>query len=162
MVGKYTILGHIADINKISINYPWLTVKDSPDVNFIRNVVDNESELPKELEVVSAVTADDGTLTITVKNKDGNTIPVGTTFDVRMPGGELIDSSMSGYNAVVNDDGTATITVKADIAIDSEKKLAQIINLGSKAGKFEISSTEPGKNPDRILNSVQIREKIFI
>ena len=64
-----------------------------------------------------------------------------------MPGGELIDSSMSGYNAVVNDDGTATITVKADIAIDSEKKLAQIINLGSKAGKFEISSTEPGKNP---------------
>ena len=80
MVGKYTILGHIADINKISINYPWLTVKDSSDVNFIRNVVDNESELPKELEVVSAVTADDGTLTITVKNKDGNTIPAGTTF----------------------------------------------------------------------------------
>ena len=79
VVGKYTILGHIADINKISINYPWLTVKDSSDVNFIRNVVDNESELPKELEVVSAVTADDGTLTITVKNKDGNTIPAGTT-----------------------------------------------------------------------------------
>lgn len=51
MVGKYTILGHIADINKISINYPWLTVKDSPDVNFIRNVVDNESELPKELRL---------------------------------------------------------------------------------------------------------------
>ena len=114
------------------------------------------------MEVVSAVTADDGTLTITVKNKDGNTIPVGTTFDVRMPGGELIDSSMSGYNAVVNDDGTATITVKADIAIDSEKKLAQIINLGSKAGKFEISSTEPGKIRAHILNSVQIREKIFI
>ena len=51
-------------------------------------------------------------MTITVKNKDGNTIPTGTTFDVRMPGGELIDSSMSGYNVVVNDDGTATITVK--------------------------------------------------
>lgn len=47
VVGKYTILGHIADINKISINYPWLTVKDSSDVSFIRNVVDNESELPK-------------------------------------------------------------------------------------------------------------------
>lgn len=74
------------------------------------------------MEVVSAVTADDGTLTITVKNKDGNTIPTGTTFDVKMPGGELIDSSMTGYNAVVNDDGTATITVKADIAIDSEKE----------------------------------------
>ena len=163
VVGKYTILGHIADINKISINYPWLTVKDSSDVNFIRNVVDNESELPKELVVVSAVTADDGTLTITVKNKDGNTIPAGTTFDVRMPGGELIDSSMSGYNVVVNDDGTATITVKADIAIDSEKKLAQIINLGSKAGKFEISSTEPGKNPGPYTEfSTNPRKNIYL
>lgn len=65
---------------------------------------------------------------------------------------------MSGYNAVVNDDGTWQ-QLKADIAIDSEKKLAQIINLGSKAGKFEISSTEPEKIRDRILNSVQIREK---
>lgn len=119
--------------------------------------------IPKELEVVSAVTADDGTLTITVKNKDGNTIPTGTTFDVRMPGGELIDSSMSGYNAVVNDDGTATITVKADIAIDSEKKLAQIINLGSKAGKFEISSTEPGKNPGPYTEfSTNPRKNIYL
>lgn len=70
---------------------------------------------------------------------------------------------MSGYNAVVNDDGTATITVKADIAIDSEKKLAQIINLGSKAGKFEISSTEPGKNPGPYTEfSTNPRKNIYL
>ena len=80
-----------------------------------------------------------------------------------MPGGELIDSSMTGYNAVVNDDGTATITVKADIAIDSEKKLAQIINLEVKPVSLKYHQRNREKNPGPYTEfSTNPRKNIYL
>lgn len=142
----------------LTTQYPWLTVEDMPQVNVMRNIVSDESNMPKTLVVESAITdADGGDLTIVVSNSDGSAIPDGTTFIIKMPGGDIIDTAALGDKYLVEiNGGKATITLAPDITIASdtetdlakknEKKLAQLINLGDRAGEFSISSTEPDKN----------------
>lgn len=127
-------------------NYPWLTVPTTlPEIKVVRTVVTDIADMPKELEVVSAETDDNGVLTIVVKNADGSAIPNGTDFTIKMPGGEVIDS---GKYTVTIADGNAMITVTPT---DNEK-LARVINLGSRAGEFAIASTEPGKSTGKYTN----------
>lgn len=142
---------------------PWLTATTGMVTDILnnhpiyRNVVVEETDLPNELEVVSTDTDKNGYLTIIVKNKekeDGTTppIPDGTVFDIKMPGGDLIDTETlkanGKYNVTYNDDGTATIVIQPDITStdNNEKKLSQLVNLGDRAGNFSIASTEPDKN----------------
>lgn len=144
--GTYTFIGYLSiQDGNLTDDFPWLTVDNTPEIKMIRNVVDSEDDIPKALEVISASTDDNGVLSIKVKNADNSLIPNNTEFIVRMPGGEIIDTSISGYNVTINDDGTATISISADASIETEKKLAQVINLGNRAGQFEIASKEPDK-----------------
>lgn len=138
--------------------YSWLTVTNMPQISVMRNIVSDESNMPKTLVVESALTdADGGDLTIVVSNADGTPIPDGTEFTIKMPGGDIIDTAALDDKYIVEiSGGKATITLAPDITIASdtetdiakknEKKLAQLINLGDRAGEFSISSTEPGKN----------------
>lgn len=146
VVGSYKILAHLSGNDySLQTDFPWLTVDNISDIEIMRYVTDNASEVPKSLDVVSAATADDGTVTIVVKNTDGSQIPANTEFTIKMPGGETVNTS--NYTVVINADGTATITMTADINEPSEKKLAELINLGDRVGgAFAIASTEPGCN----------------
>lgn len=144
MGGTFKFICHInaSDVD-FETNYPWLTVPTSlPEVKAVRNVVTSEDEMPKTLVVDSAVTDIDGTLTIVVSNSDDSEIPDGTVFDIKMPGGETIDTAF--YEAAMAD-GKGTITMNPDFAVENERKLAQLINLGNRAGNFAIASTEPGE-----------------
>lgn len=142
----YKIIGHLNQMEAaFSTNYPWLTADPLPDIRMTRSVVTSEADMPKELEVVSCSNTD-GILTIEVKNSDSSEIPEGTEFQIRMPGGELIDTaSMDDRYSVTINDGVAEIVIKPNIDLEAEKKLAQTINLGSRAGSFSIASTEPDK-----------------
>lgn len=144
----YNFIGHLKTIEAdFSTYYPWLTVAiPLPDIKMTRSVVTDEANLPKELEVISSSTDSDGVLTIVVQNSDGTEIPDNTVFNIRMPGGEMIDTTSLGarYSVTITD-GVATITITPDITLDNEKKLAQLINLGNRAGSFSIASTEPDK-----------------
>lgn len=135
---------------------PWLTIDTLPQINVMRNIVSDESNMPKKLIVESAETdAEGGDLTIVVKY-DGAPIVDGTTFTIKMPGGDIIDTDALADKYIVEiSAGKATITLAPDIAIASdtetdaakkkEKKLAQLINLGNRAGNFSIAATEPDK-----------------
>lgn len=148
--GKFVFMGHFG-ISSITLfdDYPWLTVNNPlPDVEIIRNVVTDPDDMPKELVVESAVTDENGVLTIVVKNKDETDIQDGAIFDIKMPGGETIDKDLLGdrYTVVIAD-GKATITINPDINIPDEKKLAQLVNMGDRAGNFEIASKESPDKP---------------
>lgn len=145
--GEYKFLGHIqtTDLDQ----YKWLT-KGNPVPQFwaIRNVVEQEEDLPNSLEVLRAETSDDGTLTIEVKNKnDAFPIPPNTEFFIKLPDGEKIDWDVLGadHYTINIDNGIATITISPDIRIDGHKKIAQAINLGKRGGSFSIASKEPLK-----------------
>lgn len=147
VVGSYKFWGHIQESDLNKPEYAWLTADTIPKIPIIRNVVENESDLPKELEVLSALTDDNGVLTIKVQNKDGSAIPDTTEFFINMPGGEEVNTLMLGTNYTVSfeADGTAIITLSPDITNSDQAKLAQLINLGQKAGNFSIASKEPDK-----------------
>lgn len=140
IAGTYEYGGHIRHTSvDFTTDYPWLTLPSTmPEIEVVRTVVTAEADMPKVLEVVSTDTADDGSLTIVVKNADGSAIPDGTEFNIKLPGGEVIDPSKYTVTIV---DGEATIVITPT---DNEK-LAKVINLGKRAGEFAIASTEPGK-----------------
>lgn len=148
----YAFIGHLnKSYADFAADYLWLTVENPlPEIRIVRNVVTDEENKPKELELISS-TSNDGILTIVVRNKDGSKIPENTVFDIKIPGGESIDTdalTANGKYTVTIDDviGTATIVVSPDISIEEEKNLAQVINLGNRAGEFLIASTEPDKH----------------
>lgn len=142
--GTFTFIGNINSMNNdIETNSPWITIPNPlPEISVVRNVVTSEDDIPNTLVVESAVTDTDGKLTIVVSNAGGNAIPEGTLFDIKMPDGETIDSGI--YNVTMAD-GKATIMMNPDITDEAQKKLAQIINLGDRAGEFLIASIEPDK-----------------
>lgn len=148
-VAEYSIIGHMkATSVNLSENYLWLTVTEPlPEIIMTRTVVAAAADMPKELTVVSSSTDTDGTLHIEVQNSDGSEILEGTAFSIRMPGGELIDTtSMGGRYSVTITDGAVVITITPDAeTYPDEEKLARMINLGSRAGTFSIASTEPDK-----------------
>lgn len=133
----------------LDIEYPWLTVDSALDVEVVRNVIADESitkdDLPKEIGA-TATTSDDGTLKIIVSNKDGSEIDPNSIFEIRLPGGELIDNEILGLSTLnteftnVTTSGTAEITIKADPA--TAKKLAEAINLGERLGDFSITAVK--------------------
>lgn len=142
-------------------NCEWLTIDSMPDITAVRTVVTDKADMPKELEVTSASTDTSGVLHISVKYKDNddgtaNAIPDGTKFHIKMPGGELIDTDALGgrYIVTYETDGTVSISIQPDISNESEKKLAQVINLGGKAGEFEIASEE--KKEDGSFKSISL------
>lgn len=144
VAGKYTFWGNLKNPQWYEA-YPWLTRSSEDKITFTRNVVESEDELPKTLVVERTSTDEAGRLTIVVSNSDGSDIPDETVFSIKMPGGEIIDNdNIDEYTSTISD-GKATITIKADITKDDQKKLAQLINLGNRAGQFAISSTEPNK-----------------
>lgn len=158
VVGTYKFLGHIQENDLRKTEYDWLTINNIPQIPIIRNVVENEADLPNTLDVLSAVTDDNGVLTITVANHSGDPIP-GTSMDgsaavpsdtteffIKMPGGEMIDPSVlgTGYRVEFKDNG-AVITIEPDITDPNQKKLIQLINLGERSGSFSIASKEPNK-----------------
>ena len=141
----YEIEGVINNINDSLSVYPWLTVPDpAPTIIANRYVVASADEMPKAIEA-EAVTDDNGVMTVTVKNTDDSPIPEGTTFTVKMPGGQKIDDVGTRYIVTVNGDGPATIVFDPDIGNPDEQLLARLINLGSRAGEFSIASEEPSK-----------------
>lgn len=126
----------------------WLTDNNLSDVEITRTVVKDKNDMPKTLEVSNSYTDRDGKLHIEVNFKadsEGNpvAIPSGTKFTIKMPGGEVIDTDGMGarYNVTYNADGTAEITIEPDP--DTEQKLAQVVNLGGRAGEFAIAAAEP-------------------
>lgn len=151
--GSYTFVGHLAtgensQPKPFPSGYPWLTVDNPlPEIKVYRNVVSTESELPKQLIVESSRVNDDGVLTLVVKYDGGALIDPDTTFSIKMPGGELIDipslKSAGRYTEVIDPSGEkATITFSADIIADSERKLAQLINLGNRGGSFAVAPVD--------------------
>lgn len=151
------ILGHLGSGDtKITNDFAWLTVPiPIPEINITRSVVTDASKLPKELTASGVTDKDTGAMTITAQFGDdpsADPIQAGTEFLIKMPGGELIDTSPTSslvtnghYSVTINADGTATIVLSPDIDDASERKLAQLINLGSRAGSFEIAAKEPDK-----------------
>ena len=148
----YEIEGIINNVNTSLNDYPWLTVPEpTPTIIANRYVVETAAEMPKAIEA-EAVTDDEGGMTVTVKNTDGTSIPAGTTFEVKMPGGQKIDGVGTRYSVSVNEDGTATITFDPDMDTAEEQLLARLINLGNRAGEFSIASKEPDKNQSEYVN----------
>ena len=141
--GMYLFSGFSATSDDaIKTKYPWLTVPAGLSATVSRTVITDESYLPRELEVIDAATDENGQLTINVRNKDGSAIPSDAIFDVRIPMGEKLQQSLINTFAVNVDttNKTATITIKADInGSDYNKRIAQVLNLGGRAGKFEIA-----------------------
>lgn len=123
--------------------YPWLSGSTLPEIEIIRNVVINASDMPHTLEVITAETNKNGILKINVKNTNDLDIPENTKFEIRLPDGTLIDPTI--YTVEYNGT-TATIDVSPDITDNNQQKIAQIINLGSRVGAFTIASKEPDKN----------------
>lgn len=125
--------------------YPWLTTSDNWSVDVFRNVIADETvtqdDIPKQI-TARAVTDENGVMTIIVANDDGTPIDKDAKFEIRMPGGELIDTDRMGSERyqvefeAVETEGTAQIKLKADI--DREPKLAGAINLGERLGEFSI------------------------
>ena len=149
------------DVNSANFgeNYPWLTVSDIPNVEFYRSVVLQKTDLPFELEVIDSEVNDDGELVVKVQYKERPDdfyddesaepetaeIEEGTEFRIMLPGGQVIDKNTldEGKFTVVIEDGKATVTVSPDIDNDNEKLIAQIINLGSRAGTYYIAAKAP-------------------
>lgn len=168
VVRTYTFWGHINDddLNNVHTGnesnnkpeYLWLSKPDHlPEIPLIRNVVGNEEDLPKGIGA-TAVTDDNGVLTITVSNTNGDAIPGTSTdgslpkdpdtteFFIKMPGGEEVDPSLLGTRYTVEfNGGSAVIKIMPDPTNADQKKLAQLINLGARAGSFTIAAKEPNK-----------------
>lgn len=150
---NYLFLGHIDDPveeeDSVEFRYPWLTVGNPlPQIRVLRNVVTKLEDMPNTLVVEDTQTDENGVLTLTVRNMNYQDIPDGTTFDIRLPDGDPIDTaSMGSRYSVTFTEGKAIIVLAPDITTATEQKLAQMINLGNRVkGKFSIASTEPGKN----------------
>ena len=142
----YTFIAYLEESEQsLSEKYKWLTVNSPlPTLKMKRSVVLNKSDLPKTLVVESDVTDSNGVLSIVLANDDGSEIPDGTSFNIRMPDGELVDTSAMGprYSVTITD-GKATIVLSPDITLVNEKKLAQYINLGNRSGgSFAIAAKE--------------------
>lgn len=158
VVGTYKFLGHIQENDIRKQEYAWLTINSIPKIPIVRNVVDSENDLPKEIEATAA-TDDNGVLTITVRNTNGDAIPGTPTdgslpkdpdtteFFIKMPGGEEVDPSLLGtsYTVDFKSDGSAVIAIAPDPTNADQKKLAQLINLGARGGSFSIAAKEPNK-----------------
>lgn len=139
---KYKIYGTVSD--DIATNNPWLTVTDNPKVTVYRNVAVNQSDIPKKLVVLNSSTNSDGVLTIEVGYEGGASISEGTEFIIRLPDGNILDTSTwssSEYEVIISG-GTATITVNPNINDPDQQNAAQLINLGGRAGQFGIAEAD--------------------
>lgn len=145
----FGFIGHLgSEATTILDNCLWLTQDyPLPEIRMTRSIVDNADDMPKQLELISAETDTSGILNIAVRNADLTAIPDGTVFRIKMPGGEVIDTDSLGsrYTVTIESDGTAKITIQPDKSVSGEEKLAQVVNLGGRAGSFAIASQEPSK-----------------
>ena len=153
----YTFNGGLSQVSEMSLqtHYRWLTYSDVPKITVTRTVVESEDDMPKTLEVVSAVTSDDGVMTITVKNSDDSNIPEGTEFEIKLPVGSPLTVKNGGrYTVRADNTATAEITLDPQMSAADEQQLACMVNLGSRAGTFKIASTEPDKSQGEFADFV--------
>lgn len=148
-----TITCMVENAATLSNTYPWLTVSDISSPTVERNIVVLEGDdLSPLFEITaSAHTDDDGVMEIKVKSADGSNMDENTKFEIRLPSGELIDTSAEGITYEVSYSGdTATIKLSADIEL--AENAAKAINLGERLGKFSITAVREQSMMGDVMN----------
>lgn len=127
--------------------YPWLTIDSNAKIKAKRNVITNASDMPLEI-TASGSTDSNGILTILVEYADGTTqMTGGESYKIKLPNGELLDTA--AVTTVPSlDNGKLKIVVTPNIASDEyNERIAQVINLGSRAGNFEVAVASSAGKP---------------
>lgn len=150
VAGAYEFSGilNYTDAN-LDVTAPWLTYDPTLQVKFIRYIVDTQNDLPKEIEVVSDsyFIDENGALNITIRYTDGAEMTDATEFQIRLPNGEILDTSMLNVEKTFSE-GAMTIVAASNIKGTAyQKQIAEYFNLGSKLGDYSITAKEESSIP---------------